>query len=67
MKRVMFVREDADATRWGSNDDPVKCGLEIGKVYTVAKVDVRSWHTKLHLVEFPNKYFNSVHFREVES
>ena len=48
---------------WGSNDDP-RGVLENGRVYTEDRVETHSWHTKVILKEFPDKRFNSVHFRE---
>ena len=38
--------------------------LEIGKIYTVADVDVYGWHTEVKLEEFPNIVFNSTCFEE---
>lgn len=50
---------------WGSNDDP-RGLLKPGAVYEVEKVESHSWHTKIYLVGYPGKKFNSVHFDEVE-
>jgi hypothetical protein len=36
--------------------------LEIGKVYTVERTEVGSWHTSVWLKERPGEGFNSVHF-----
>jgi hypothetical protein len=49
---------------WGSCD-PIKGNLEVGKVYTVDRIEVHSWHTKVYLKEMPGKVFNSVHFEKV--
>jgi hypothetical protein len=51
-----------DAISWGGNDDP-KGLLEVGQTYDVAQIEIRSSHTKLHLVGFPGKVFNSVSFK----
>lgn len=40
--------------------------LEVGKIYTVANVDVDDWFTMIELKEFPGKRFNSVLFEESE-
>lgn len=43
--------------------------LEIGKLYTVKKVEVDSWCTAVYLEEFPYERgyaFNSVYFEELE-
>ena len=50
---------------WGSCE-PIKGNLEVGKVYTVDRIEVHSWHTKVWLKEVPGKVFNSVHFEEVK-
>ncbi len=52
-----------DQVRWGNNDDPRLC-LIPGAHYTVRRIEVHSWHTKLWLVGVEGK-FNSVHFDEV--
>ena len=49
---------------WGGCD-PIQGNLEVGKIYTVIKVEVHSWHTRIWVKEVPNKYFNSVHFESV--
>jgi len=56
--------ENLDAVRWGANDDPAKY-LRTGVEYEVDKKEVHGWHTKIFLVDFPGKKFNSVHFVEV--
>lgn len=65
---------------WNSDPRKVKCVksgetvwggdngagiLEVGKLYTVKDVDVRSWHTEVFIEEHPNIGFNSVLFEEV--
>lgn len=47
---------------WGGNDDP-RGILNDGQVYEVERSEAHSWHTKIVLVDFPNKKFNSVHFK----
>lgn len=63
--RLIYVDASDAQVRWGSNDDP-RGILEPGKAYEVASVDVRSSHTKVELVEFPGKRFNSVCFKQVD-
>jgi hypothetical protein len=64
--RVRFVEAIDEQVQWGKdNDDPRKY-LKIGEVYTVLQVEPHKWHTKLYLKEFPDKKFNSVHFRKSE-
>jgi len=46
---------------WGSHDDPTNI-LEAGKEYTIDHTEIRSWHTKVFLDEFPGRQFNSVWF-----
>lgn len=61
MKTATFLEQPSvEQIRWGGNDDPK--GLTIGKKYTVKKLEVHSWHTKVILSEFPDKKFNSVSF-----
>lgn len=62
--KVKFIGATDDQVNWGTNDDP-RGLLEIGKIYTILKIDVHSWHTKIYLKEFPDKKFNSVSFEEV--
>lgn len=64
--KVRFIKKASiDQIRWGSNDDPNDL-LEVGKVYDVEDWEVHSWHTKVILVDFPGKRFNSVNFEEVD-
>lgn len=48
-------------TNWGANDPTEGC-LEVGKAYEVSEIEVHSFHTKIHLKDFPGKKFNSVVF-----
>lgn len=64
--KVRFIEKASiDQIRWGSNDDPNDI-LEVGKVYDVSDWEVHTWHTKVHLTDFPGKRFNSVNFEVVE-
>lgn len=40
--------------------------LTVGEIYTLACIDVHSWHSEVYLKEIPGKTFNSVLFEEVE-
>lgn len=60
-KAKYMGRATDEQVRWGSNDDP-RGLLEPGKIYTIADVEVHSYHTKIYLVDFPGLKFNSVHF-----
>lgn len=62
-ERLVYVDATDAQVRWGSNDDP-RGILVPGKSYAVASVDVRSSHTKVELVAFPGKRFNSVCFKQ---
>ena len=62
--KVMFVGATDDQVKWGANDDP-RTLLTLGAIYTVGKKEIHSFHTKLELVEFPGKKFNSVSFVEI--
>lgn len=50
---------------WGSHCDP-RGLLGIGKEYTIDRTEVHSQHTKVFLVEYPGKSFNSVWFDKLE-
>lgn len=65
--KVVYIGADDDQVRWGGNDDPRKCSMMIGAVYTVAGFDVRSSHTKVTLAEHLDKRFNSISFEPVVS
>lgn len=45
-----------------SDQEKVKKYLEIGKEYTVSKVNEMSWTTDVYLEEVPGVRFNSVNF-----
>lgn len=38
--------------------------LEVGKTYTLRKMNVYNWYTEVELKEFPDILFNSVCFEE---
>ena len=38
--------------------------LTVGDYYTLTKLDVHGWHTRVRLSEFPGVWFNSVLFEE---
>ena len=64
--KVVFVETDVSQAQisYGNHSDP--CGvLEVGKIYTIQKTDVRSGHTKVYLKEFQGMSFNSVWFRDI--
>lgn len=59
---VVFREKQTDSQiNWGSNDNPNDL-LTIGTLYDVSKIEVHSWHTKIELVGFPGKKFNTVGF-----
>jgi hypothetical protein len=62
-KQLTYIGTFDEQVRWGSNDDP-RGLLKEGKSYAVKSVDVRSSHTKVELVDFPGKRFNSCSFSE---
>jgi hypothetical protein len=62
-RKVIYTGEAAiEQIRWGNNDDP-RGLLEPGKEYELLEVELHTWHTKYILKEFPDKKFNSVHFK----
>jgi hypothetical protein len=61
--KVIYTGSSDDQVRWGSNDDPTKV-LITGDTYQIEKVEVHSWHTKLHLRGIKGK-FNSVSFEKL--
>ena len=62
--RVKFISCDQDQIRWGNNDDPNGL-LKPNETYVVDRTEVHSSHTKVFLMKFPNKKFNSVCFENV--
>lgn len=61
--KVIYTGSSDAQVRWGSNDDPTKV-LIAGDTYQIEKVEVHSWHTKLHLRGIKGK-FNSVSFEKL--
>jgi hypothetical protein len=57
---VVFTGQTVEQRRWGGNSDANEV-LTKGSTYTVEKVEVHSWHTKLHLVGVTGR-FNSACF-----
>jgi len=60
MKKGTKIRYRGDATteqvKFGNNDDPREF-LEPDRVYTVNKIEVHKWHTKIQLKEILDKRF----------
>ena len=64
MNAVKYLGATEEQVAFGSCDDPRAAGLTIGVIYTVEYAEVHSWHTKISLVEYPGKRFNSASFEE---
>ena len=63
--KVECISIDESQSKWGNNSS-AKEFLTVGNIYTLSKEpEVRSWHTKYYLEEFPGERFNSVQFRVV--
>jgi len=62
--KVKYIGASDAQVNYGSNDDP-RGLLKEGKIYTIQRKEVHSYHTKYILKEFPDKKFNSVSFEEV--
>lgn len=68
-KQVMYVgakKDDdyKDQIQWGNNTDPRPL-LVVGRQYEVDREEVHSWHTKVFLLGFEDKPFNSIWFVDV--
>lgn len=50
---------------WPHHKEEALAHLTKGKVYTVSEIEIRSYHTKVYLKEYPGKEFNSVQFDNV--
>jgi len=62
--KIRYMGADDFQVNWGvGNADPRNLLVE-GETYTVKKMEVHSWHTKVTLEEFPNLKFNSAHFED---
>lgn len=57
-----FIGSTQEQVAWGSNADPEAEGIKPGVLYDVVEIEVHSWHTKLEIVGFPGKKFNSASF-----
>ena len=57
---VVFKGQTDEQRDWGGNDDAA-FALQVGRTYTVEKVEEHSWHTKLYLKYVAGR-FNSVCF-----
>lgn len=66
-KKYDKVRCTNDSNNNWGGCEPVGKHLAVDGIYTVDTVEIHSWHTKVYLIEFPDKAFNSVHFENVES
>jgi hypothetical protein len=60
---VRYLGCTAEQIRWGRNKDPRPI-LITKALYTLEKVEVHGWHTKIWLKHFGGPY-NSVCFEEV--
>lgn len=40
--------------------------LKVNEIYTINHTKVGGWHTDVYLEEFPDEWFNSVHFEDVD-
>ena len=58
---LTYIGCSKEQIKWGSCDDPTAI-LVIGETYVINRTEVCSWHTKIELKEFLNKWFNSVCF-----
>jgi hypothetical protein len=52
-----------DSVNWGSHEDP-RGVLKDGKIYTIDRTEVHSWHTKVFLKGYEDKSYNSVWFED---
>ena len=59
-ERVKCISIDGDQSYGGC--DLASLYLSTGCIYTIEKVEIHSWHTKIHLQEYPKRVFNSVLF-----
>lgn len=62
--KVKFIDPDKDMVNLANNDDP-SVYLKLENVYTVAKIDIHCFHTRILLNEMPGRWFNDLHFEEV--
>lgn len=60
-RKIKCIRNDNDVI-----DGRYSHLLTVGELYTINYMEVHSFVTYVHLEEFPDCYFNSVLFEEVE-
>lgn len=56
------VTEKSIANGYPLDEEKARHYLKVGKVYTVARMDVHNWSSTVILQEIPGVEFNSVHF-----
>ena len=61
-EQVRYIGTTQGQVAWGGNADP-RPWLMVGHVYTVARREAHSWHTKIELKEHPGLWFNDTSFR----
>lgn len=62
--KVKFIGTTNDQVNWCGHDDPRKYLIK-GKEYTISKIEVHSWHTRVYLKEYPGKHFNLLSFEVI--
>jgi len=64
VRKVRYIGYGSDPMHknWGNYSDPDL--LTVGRVYTLEREEIHSYHTEFYLVEFPGERFNSTMFRE---
>jgi hypothetical protein len=62
-----IVKVTEDSIAYGYDVDKKRAAkyLTVGSTYTIAHTEVDNYSTDVYLEEFPNIYFNSVHFEDV--
>lgn len=61
-QKVIFLGASEEQINWGGNDDPNQI-CRVGNTYTVAEVEVHSWHIKIRLIGCNGK-FNDASFKD---
>lgn len=59
--RVRFHGISDEAASFGGCDDP-RISVVAGRTYTIRRVEVHKWHTRIRLDGHPDRWFNSVGF-----
>ena len=62
-ENVKFIGCSKEQIQWGNNDDPSSI-LDVGKTYTISKIEVHTQHTKISVQGVIGR-FNSVCFASV--